>query len=69
MAEYGFTVLYEQLEEGGYQVVVPALSGIVTYGRTLPEAREVARDAIICHVRGLLKDNGAIPGDSLTASC
>jgi len=30
MAEYGFTVLFEQLEEGGYQVIVPALPGIVT---------------------------------------
>lgn len=68
MAEYGFTVLYEQLEEGGYQVIVPALPGIVTYGRTLPEAREMARDAIICHVRGLLKDNEEIPDDPFTAS-
>jgi predicted RNase H-like HicB family nuclease len=59
MAEYGFTVIFEQLEEGGYQVIVPALPGIVTYGRTLPEARELASDAIACHIRGLLKDNAA----------
>jgi predicted RNase H-like HicB family nuclease len=49
MAEYGYNVIYEQLAEGGYQVIVPALSGIVTYGRTLDEAREMARDAIVCH--------------------
>jgi antitoxin HicB len=66
MAEYGFTVLYEQLEAGGYQVIVPALSGIVTYGRTLSEAREMAEDAIACHIRGLLKDNEAIPEDPFT---
>ena len=39
-AEYGYTVIYERLLEGGYQVIVPALPGIVTYGRTLEEARE-----------------------------
>jgi len=40
MAEYGYTVIYEQLEEGGYQVIVPALPGLVSYGRTPSEARE-----------------------------
>ena len=68
MAEYGFTVLYEQLDEGGYQVIVPALPGILTYCRTLPEAREMARDAIVCHVRGLLRDNEEIPEDPFTPS-
>jgi len=68
MAEYGYNVIYEQLEEGGYHVIVPALPGIVTYGPTLPEAREMARDAIICHVRGLLKDNEEIPEDPFSGS-
>jgi len=68
VAEYGYTVIYEQLEEGGYQVIVPALPGIVTYGRTLDESREMARDAISCHIRGLLKDNEEIPEDPFAAS-
>jgi len=51
------------LAEGGFQVIVPALPGIVTYGRTIEEAREMAQDAISCHVQGLLKDNEEIPGD------
>jgi predicted RNase H-like HicB family nuclease len=63
MAEYGYTVIYEELEEGGYQVIVPALPGIITYGRTVPEAREMARDAIVCHIRGLISDNEEIPED------
>ena len=63
MAEYGYNVIYEHLTEGGYQVIVPALPGIVTCGRTLPEAREMARDAIICHIRALLKDGEEIPED------
>jgi predicted RNase H-like HicB family nuclease len=56
VTEYGYTVIYEALSEGGYQVIVPALRGIVTYGRNIDEAREMARDAIVCHLRGLLKD-------------
>lgn len=63
MAEYGFTVIYEQLAEGGFQVIVPALPGVVTYGRTLAEARDMAQDAIVCHLRGLLKDNEEVPED------
>jgi len=63
MAEYEYNVIYEQLAEGGYQVIVPALPGIVTYGRTLPEAREMAADAIACHIRGLLKDHEEVPED------
>ncbi len=55
MDEHGYSVIYEELTEGGYQVIVPALSGIVTYGRTIEEAPEMARDAIRCHLRGVRK--------------
>jgi predicted RNase H-like HicB family nuclease len=65
VAEYGFTVIYDQLAEGGYQVIVPGLPGIVTYGRTLEEVREMARDAIACHIRGLIKDGEEIPEEPL----
>ena len=68
MTEYGYTVIYEALSEGGYQVIVPALPGIVTYGRDLEEAREMARDAIVCHLRALLKDGEEIPEDQFTRS-
>jgi len=68
VTEYGYTVIYEALSEGGYQVIVPALPGIVTYGRDLEEAREMARDAIVCHLRGLLKDGEEIPEDPFTRS-
>jgi antitoxin HicB len=62
-AEHGYKVIFDALKEGGFQVIVPALPGIVTYGRTLEEAREMARDAIVCHLRGLLKDGEEIPQD------
>ena len=67
MSEYGYRVIYEPLTEGGFQVIVPALPGVVTYGRTIEEAREMAQDAISCHLQGLLKDNEEIPEDPFTA--
>ena len=67
MSEYDYRVIYEPLNEGGFQVIVPALPGIVTYGRTLDEAREMAQDAITCHLQGLLKDNEDIPEDPFAA--
>ncbi len=63
MAEYGYRVIFERIPEGGYQVIVPALPEIITYGRTLDEAREMARDAILCHIEGLRKDGEEIPLD------
>jgi antitoxin HicB len=67
MSEYGYRIIYEPLAEGGFQVIVPALPGIVTYGRSLEEAREMATDAITCHLHGLLKDHEEIPIDPFTS--
>jgi antitoxin HicB len=47
----------------GYQVTVPLLPGLVTYGRTLDEAKEMARDAIECHIEGLRKSGECIPNE------
>lgn len=59
--EYSFTVIYEPIKEGGYQVMVPSLSGLITYGRTFEEAKEMAQDAILCHLEALKKDKERIP--------
>jgi antitoxin HicB len=53
-------------EAAGYQVTVPLLPGLVTFGRTLSEAREMARDAILCHLEGLKKDGERIPDEKST---
>ncbi len=55
-----------KLEVSGYQVTVPLLPGLITYGRTLAEAREMARDAIRCHLEGLKKDGERIPDEKNT---
>ena len=61
---YSFTVLFDPVPEGGYQVSVPALPGILTYGRTLREAREMARDALRCHLEALRSEAQPIPRES-----
>jgi antitoxin HicB len=47
----------------GYQVTVPLLPGVITYGRTEEEALEMARDAIRCHLDGLRKSGEEIPNE------
>jgi len=44
-------------------VTVPVLPGVITYGRTLEEAREMARDAIRRLLEGLRKDGEPIPNE------
>ncbi|MCG3196839.1 MAG: type II toxin-antitoxin system HicB family antitoxin [Candidatus Omnitrophica bacterium] len=61
-----YTILFEFFkdeESEGYSVVVPALPEIITWGRTLDEARRNAVEAIQCHVEGLLKDGDPIPSN------
>jgi len=50
----------------GYQVSVPALPGLITYGRTKAEAWSMAQDAIRCHIEGLQKDGERIPNENDT---
>lgn len=60
---YSYTVIFEPLEGGGYQAFVPALPEIITAGRTLKEARRMARDAIRCALEGMVKERVPFPGD------
>jgi predicted RNase H-like HicB family nuclease len=63
VSEHGYRVIYEPLLDGGFQVIVPALPGLVSYGRTLDEAREMAQDVITVHLRGLIRDGEELPED------
>lgn len=57
-----YSVLVEAEDDGSaYNVLVPALPGCFTWGATVEEALANAREAIICHVRGLAKDGEQIP--------
>lgn len=63
MTEYGYTTIFEPLPEGGFGVLVPAIPEICTFGETLDEAREMARDAIQCYLESVLKTGEPIPRD------
>ena len=60
---YQYEVIFDPNGEG-YTVTVPKLPGLVTEGKNLKEAREMARDAIRCCLEALLKNKLAIPGSS-----
>jgi len=49
------TSLLRPEPEDGYTALVPALPGCVTYGRTVDEAREMAKDAISGYIASLRK--------------
>ena len=61
MDNYSFTVIFEPDITGGYNVVVPALPGCFTQGDTLEEAQENAKDAIKCHLGGMMQDRYSPP--------
>jgi len=60
---YNFTVIFEPLEEGGYDVIVPAIPEICTFGETIEEAKRMAKDAIKCYLESAIKRGEPIPED------
>ena len=63
---YYFNIVLQPEPEGGFTVLVPALAGCVTYGRTLTEAKKMARDAVAGYVESLRKHHEPIPTDNET---
>lgn len=61
-----FNVVLRPEPEGGFTAIVPALPGCVTYGRTLAEARAMAKDAISGYVESLKKHKEPVPSDDET---
>ena len=53
-------------EEGGYTVFVSALPGCITYGESVDEAIEMAKEAIGIYVEELTERGEPIPDDSNT---
>jgi antitoxin HicB len=60
MAALRYTVLIYP-EEGAYSVVVPALTGCVTWGNTLDEAVASAREAIEGYMAALRDTGQEVP--------
>ncbi len=59
---YRYTIQIVPEEDGnGYYVVVPALPGCFSQGRSIEEAESHARKAIALHVRSLRADGLDVP--------
>ena len=50
MTERGYIMQFDPLPEGGFNVFVPAIPEICTFGETWEEARGIAEDAIRCYL-------------------
>ena len=61
-----FNIVLRPEPEGGFTALVPALPGCVTYGRTLAEAKQMARDAIAGYIASLRRHGEPIPTDDET---
>ena len=58
-----YQIILRPEPEGGFTVTVPALPGCVTWGKTVKQARRMARDAIEAYLASLMKHGEAIPSD------
>ena len=56
-----YAIVIHKDPESHYGVTVPDLPGCFTAGATMDEALDMAREAIECHVEGLLLDGDPIP--------
>jgi predicted RNase H-like HicB family nuclease len=69
MRTLSYRITLRKEPEGGYTVLVPALSGCVTYGKTVEEAIEMAKDAIRGYVESLIEDGEEIPLEEELIEC
>jgi predicted RNase H-like HicB family nuclease len=60
-----YTIILEPDEDtDGYTVLVPALPGCVTQGRSRDEAIEHAKEAIAAYIESLEADGEPVPADT-----
>lgn len=64
--QFLYNVIFRPERGGGFTVLVPAFPGCVTYGKTLDEARKMAKDAILGYIESLRKHGEEIPTDKET---
>jgi antitoxin HicB len=53
-----YRVIFRKEPEGGYTVNVPSLPGCITFGDTIEEAIEMAKEAILLYIDSLTPSTG-----------
>ncbi len=66
MKQHTYRVLLNKEPEGGYTVMVPKLQGCITYGVTIDEAIENAKEAISLYIESLVADGEQVPTEENT---
>ena len=66
MTQYNYRILLRKEPEGGYTVTVPTLPGCVTFGETIEESIEMAREAIDLYLKSLIAHGETIPTEENT---
>lgn len=61
-----YRTLLRKEPEGGYTVIVPSLPGCITYGDTIDQAIEMAKEAIELYIESLIEHNEDIPNENGT---
>ena len=61
-----YRILLRKEPEGGYTVIVPSLPGCITYGETIEEAIEMAKEAIELYIESLKEHGEEIPTEEGT---
>jgi predicted RNase H-like HicB family nuclease len=56
-----FPIVIHKDTESDFSVTVPDLPGCFSAGSTIEEAMDMSREAIECHIEGILIDNEPIP--------
>jgi antitoxin HicB len=66
MKVLNYRILLRKEAEGGYTVIVPSLPGCVTYGDSIEEAIEMAKEAIELYIESLKEHDEEIPTEEGT---
>jgi len=66
MKQLNYRILLRKEPGGGYTVIVPSLPGCVTYGDTLEEALQMAKEAILLYLESLQTHGEEIPSEDET---
>ena len=64
IATQRYNIIYRPEPEGGFTVLVPSLPGCITWGKTLPEAKKMAIEAIRLYIETLQEAGEAAPQDA-----
>lgn len=58
-----YQIILRPEPEGGYTVLVPALPGCVTWGKTVKQAQKMAKEAIELYLESLMDHGQPIPDE------